>query len=231
MSHLHIPDGIIPPIWILIGLSVAAFFIAIALYHLRGADLREFVPKAGIVGAAMLVGMTVPLPFLGYHLNLSVLAGIILGPAAALISVFAVNLILALIGHSGITVLGLNALIMGAEASVGFIIFRNLKKIISIKKAAFLATLTALIVSTLLMISSVFLVGLNPVETLHFKEEEEIHQTEDHGGESREEALTAFAMTIVAFASIGWIIESFLISEVVSFISKMRPDLIKGGEE
>jgi len=114
VSHLHIPDGIINPIWLLIGFIVTGLIIGFSLFMLRKRDIQKLVPRIGIISAVMLLGMSVPLPIgIGYHLNLSVLVGIILGPWAGFISAFIVNLILALIGHGGVTVIGLNSLIIG----------------------------------------------------------------------------------------------------------------------
>ena len=42
-----------------------------------------------------------------------------LGPALSFVSVFVVNLILALLGHGGITAVGINTLTIGIEAALG----------------------------------------------------------------------------------------------------------------
>lgn len=235
MSHLHIPDGIIAPFSVLISFIAATILLALSARKLKRADLKELVPRIGIIGAVMLVGMVVPLPFLGYHLNLSVLAGIILGPAAAFISVFTVNLILALIGHGGITVVGLNAIIMGAEASLGFLIFKHAKRRLSMKGSAFLAAIVALIISTSLMIGAVVLTGMSWEEAAHIHEKEtaETHEAgrgHDEGAAGDTDAFIKFAKVVVLAASIGWLIEAFIISETISFINKVRPDLIDGGQ-
>ncbi|MDI6799930.1 MAG: energy-coupling factor ABC transporter permease [Actinomycetota bacterium] len=240
MSHLHIPDGIIAPSWLIIGFLITASLLGLSLYKLKAVDLKNIVPKIGVLGAVMLLGMIVPLPILGYHLNLSVLAGIILGPFAAFISAFVVNLILALTGHGGITVVGLNALITGAEACFGFIFFRSLRRMISIKWAAFLTTFAALVLSTALMIGMVVMTGSSPGDILHIHgpdgdeshELEEGHHDEEErdGDEYGEISLINFAKIVVPLASIGWLIESFIIAEMVSFIGKVRPELIDGKE-
>lgn len=225
MSHLHIPDGIMAPIWAMIGILIAAALLTFSIYKLRSGDLKELVPKIGILGAVMLVGMILPLPLIGYHLNLSVLAGIILGPYAAPVATFVVNLILAITGHGGITVIGFNAIIMGAEATLGYHLFNILKRRSSIKRATFTATFIALILSTTLMIGVVALTNIDPGEAAGLHQEENLsigHEDDHHEGVS----LLTFAKIIVPFALIGWIIESFIISEVVAFIGQMRPELI-----
>ena len=74
----------------------------------------------------MLVGMSTEFVPIAYHINLTVLAGIIVGPAMGFLAAFIVDLILALFGHGGITVVGLNTLIVGAECALGSLIFRGL---------------------------------------------------------------------------------------------------------
>ena len=52
-------------------------------------------------------------------MNFAALAGMMLGPALSFVSVFVVNLILALLGHGGITAVGINTLTIGIEAALG----------------------------------------------------------------------------------------------------------------
>jgi cobalt/nickel transport system permease protein len=53
--------------------------------------------------------------FLAYHVNLSVVAGILLRPSLGFLAAFITNLMLAFSGQ-GITVIGLNTLLLGSEA-------------------------------------------------------------------------------------------------------------------
>ena len=108
-----------------------------------------------------------PLGFLPVHLNLTVLAGIFLGPWLGLIAVFVVNFILALLGHGGITVLGLNTLVVGSEAFLGYYIFMALRQRVRITLAASTATVLALTFSLLLMLTIVGITQIDPSLALH----------------------------------------------------------------
>ena len=67
----------------------------------------------------MLVGMSSEIIPIAYHINLTVLAGILLGPWLSIISAVIVNVMLALLGHGGVTVIGLNTLVISTEMIAG----------------------------------------------------------------------------------------------------------------
>ena len=236
MSHLHIPDGIINPVWLIIGFIIMGLVIGFSLFMLRKESAQKLVPRIGIMSAVMLLGMSVPLGFIGYHLNLSVLTGIILGPWAGFISAFIVNLILALMGHGGVTVIGLNSLIIGSEAIFGFLFFKVFRHLFKIKVSAFVAAFLVLALSTLLMIGIVGITQINPGEFIHHHEynhqthlEEHEHQTSSHE-EQVKISLARFTKIIIPLAFIGWVIEGLVTSAIVGFIDKVRPDLLSGGK-
>ncbi|MDO8886603.1 energy-coupling factor ABC transporter permease [Candidatus Oleimmundimicrobium sp.] len=232
MSHLHIPDGIINPIWLLIGFIVTGLIICLSLFMLRKRDIQKLVPRIGIISAVMLLGMSVPLPVgIGYHLNLSVLVGIILGPWAGFISAFIVNLILALMGHGGVTVIGLNSLIIGSEVIFGFLFFKVFSRFLRINISALITTFFVLALSTSFMIGIVGITQINPAKFLHHHEHNHQTQLEEHSHqvESQEElseiSLVRFAKIIIPFAFIGWVIESLVTSIIISFVGRVKPDL------
>ena len=66
MSHIHISDGIIPPVWWIPGYVIC---LAIVFSILRKTDLeriRQRVPTVAMMAAVMLVTMSVPLGFLPF---------------------------------------------------------------------------------------------------------------------------------------------------------------------
>ncbi len=79
----------------------------------------------------MIAGMTLEIVPIAYHINLSIIAGILLGPALAFISVFIVDLIISMFGHGGITVVGLNTIVIGAEAVLGYYLFQLLRTVMA----------------------------------------------------------------------------------------------------
>ena len=119
MSHLHIPDGVLPLRLWLTGLVLAAALLFLTSWLSRR-QARSRVAYQGAIGALMLAAMAIELPLgpIDYHLSLVGPVGALLGGAAAFQVVFVVSTMLALIGHGGITVVGLNALVLGAGAAV-----------------------------------------------------------------------------------------------------------------
>ena len=97
---MHIPDGVLP-VWLwLSGIVVMAAALGLCFYRARSMDMKIKVPLLGALSAAMLVGMSIPiLP--GYHINLSVVTGILIGPSLGFVAAFIANLILSLMGHGG----------------------------------------------------------------------------------------------------------------------------------
>src|SRR5262245_35782739 len=119
MSHLHIPDGVLPwiawvPAWVL-----ALAVLVVTAFASRRASPRDIALR-GTLGALVLAAMSLTLPLgpFEYHLSLLGVLGVLAGPAAAFEAVFVVSAILALAGHGGLTVIGLNALVLGAGAAV-----------------------------------------------------------------------------------------------------------------
>ena len=118
MTHMHIPDGVLPVwLWVL-GFFIMSLIMGFSLYRLRAMDMKMKIPLLGTLSAAMLVAMSLEIVPLAYHINLTVVTGILLGPALGFIAAFIANIMLALIGHGGITVIGLNTLLLGASRIV-----------------------------------------------------------------------------------------------------------------
>lgn len=162
MSHIHIPDGVLP-LW----LWVAGWVAALAAVALAGriaarSEARRKVPLVGIVAALMIVGMSSEIVPIAYHVNLSVIGGILLGPVLSAIAAFIVVAVLAMLGHGGVTVLGLNALVIGAEMVLGWALFRAIVRAVGQPRAAVgagLATVLTLAVTTTLVVGVVWLGG------------------------------------------------------------------------
>lgn len=119
MSHLHIPDGVLPPLLWAPGLALALLAL---LWSARAAGQRspQRIALQGALGGLMLAVMSIPLPVfaLEYCLTLAGPVGVLLGPAGSYQVIAVVCVILALLGQGGLTVVGLNMLVMGAGAAV-----------------------------------------------------------------------------------------------------------------
>lgn len=121
MSHLHVPDGVLP-LWFWAG----AWLVTLVALARGGHASPQRLAYQGALGALVLAAMAVPLGPLEMHLTLAGPLGVLLGPAAAFPVAFAVSALLAFVGHGGITVIGVNALVIGAAAAVASFTYRGL---------------------------------------------------------------------------------------------------------
>ena len=127
MSHLHLPDGALP--WWLWGSGVVLSAVLLWIVSRRHRDDRpDRLALVGALSALMLAAMALPLGPLGYHLSLAPLVGMLLGGGLAFVSACVVNAILALLGHGGFTVVGVNSLITGLAAALGSRTYRLLAR-------------------------------------------------------------------------------------------------------
>lgn len=253
MSHLHIPDGLLPLPWILAGIGLTALFMCIALFALRQRDRARVVPRIATLSALMLLAMGLPIPLLGYHLNLTVLTGMIAGPAEGFIAVLVVNLILALTAHGGITVVGLNTLVSGLEVCLGWLLWKLLRRVFKRPfAAAAVSTVVALLISTTAMLGIVAGTAINPELALHQHnhaepiehdepanghEHAELEEPADHDHVADRDhaaglghgSLKAFAAIVYSAGAVGWAVEALVVGSIAEFIAKSRPDMLGPG--
>lgn len=219
MTHMHIPDGILP-VWLwLLGFGVMILAIAFSLHRVRRDDLRKKIPLLGAVSAVMLVSMSLEILPLAYHVNLSVVAGILLGPALGLLAACVTNLMLALMGHGGVTVIGLNTLLIGTEALIGhtlfFLLYRRKGRVLW---PAVISTFCTLALSTMVLIGIVAVAHVDPAL---------LHEGDPHGMHRQEQlSLARFAAITISLGVLGWILESIISGTIIRFIDQVRPDLL-----
>lgn len=215
MTHMHIPDGILP-VWLwLSGFLVMFLALGACILTLKGMDMKMKIPLLGTLSAAMLVAMSLEIVPLAYHINLSVVTGILLGPALGFVAAFIANFMLALMGHGGITVMGLNTLLLGGEAVLGHTLFSLLGKRLPVFWRAVLATMITLLITTGLLIGIVAISNTDPGSFLHEEERPE-------GAVS----VGRFAAMALGLGAIGWLIEAAITGSVIRFISVVKPDLL-----
>ena len=251
MSHIHIPDGVLPVWLIVLGWVVTLALLLVSARILGRPEQQRKLPLIGVIAAVMLVGMTLELAPIGYHINLTVLGGILLGPAAGFIAAFVVDLILGLLGHGGITVVGLNTLVIGAEVVLGFYVFRLLWRALGRRVSpgpiAAGTTFVTLLASTSLMIG---IVGLSRVDPLQQAPEATVveagtlsfqnplgrgvlawelfggaHETEEAQPDESLD-LGTFATIVLALGLVGWVIEAALTGAIATGARRLRPDLL-----
>jgi cobalt/nickel transport system permease protein len=231
MSHLHIPDGLLP-VWLwAAGIILAAAAVMLSLFMVRGLDLRKKIPLLGMMSAMMLVGMSLEIVPIAYHLNLSVITGIILGPWLMVIAALIVNIIMALVGHGGVTVVGLNTLLIGSEGVLGWLCFTVLRKVLKPGAASMAATFVTLFISTCLMLFVVFLANLDlsSVQARHVSEVLETPTAQSLFSLLKVKEgfnMKLFALAALGLGVIGWTIESLVTAVAVRFISRVKPEII-----
>ncbi len=236
MSHIHLPDGVLP-IWLWVSGYVAVILIwAVLLRFMKKDNLTKRLPLLGMMAAVMVLGASVEIIPIAYHVNLTVISGILLGPSLIFLATFVVNVILALFGHGGITMIGLNTLVLSIEGVVGYFLFRFFWRLLRrLTLATFLATFLALAISTFAMIGVVSLGTSHYEELIHqekggiigfeFGKEKEAHQTE--ATPEKEVNLKRFISVILPLGFIGWVLEGIITVLVARYIRRMRPDLVR----
>jgi len=204
----------------------------------------------------MLVGMSTEFVPIAYHANLTVLAGIIVGPAMGFLAAFIVDLILALLGHGGITVVGLNTIIIGAECVLGYLIFRGLLRLLGARKSvaapAAASVMATLFITTMMLIGVVALSNLDPgkvretgalqVATFRFENPFQAGVLSNRVVEPEQGAmgdfyirdsginLGRFASAVLLLGFIGWVLEAVITAAIVQFIYRIRRDLVTGAQ-
>jgi cobalt/nickel transport system permease protein len=236
MSHIHLPDGVLP-VWLWTsGFIVVILTWRILLRSVKKEDLTRRLPLLGMMAAVMVLGASFEIVPIAYHVNLTVISGILLGPSLIFLATFVVNVILALFGHGGITVIGLNTLTLSIEGVLGYYLFHLFWKVLKrLTPAIFLATFIALLFSTFAMIAVVSLGTSHYEDLIHqergkgiigfeFGKEKEEH----HPGEAAEEKvnLRRFVAIVLPLGFIGWILEGMITSLICRYIYRLRPDLL-----
>jgi cobalt/nickel transport system permease protein len=220
------------PVWIVTaGWVVTALLLAFCIRRVSSIELKRKVPLIGIISALMIVGMTLEIVPIAYHINLTVLAGIVLGPAPAFISVFIVDLIISMFGHGGVTVVGLNTIVIGAEAVLGYYLFQLFRELMANKSIFWessLAALLSLFLCTSIMLGIIYISQVSPEKIGDIS-----HLVTGTGGNTNDLSVpenginfSRFAKTVFILCPLGWILESAITGLVVKYVFRVRPDLI-----
>ena len=257
MSHIHIPDGVLP-IWLWLPgwlLTLGAVYFAARIAE--RSDARRKVPLLGVVAALMLVSMSTEVVPIAYHINLTVVGAVLLGPLLSVIAAFIAEVVLAMLGHGGVTVLGLNTVVIASEMVLGWALFRGLTNAFGLRRVRFaagLATAVTLAITTSMVVGIVALSGatgatqretgaLDP-SSLQFANpfsdsivsvglfaggEEGEHGAEEAPAGELRLSVRRFAAVVYTLGPIGWLIEALVTAWILGYVARVRPELVAGG--
>ncbi len=227
MSHIHLPDGVLP-LWLWAGgYLVAALLLALAWrWGRRETDAKRFA-LLGIFAAMMLLVMSIEIP--PYHANLSVVTGIILGPALAVLAAWIVNVFLSFMGHGGVTVAGLNTLVIAIEMLSGYAVFHLLRRVrVPLAVAGFLAVIIGLGLGT--GASYGIIVAGAPTINASLRAPETTHEHEPgpltDAAQGGHLDLHRLAILMFGFGAIGWILEGIISAAILVALNRVYPDLV-----
>lgn len=250
MSHLHIPDGVLPWWLVLLGWAITLPALWLAGRRLaRDNESRRRLALLGVVAALVLVAMSTEIVPIAYHINLTVVAGILLGPWLAIVAAFVVDLILALVGHGGVTVVGLNTVMIASEMILGWALFRGLTALVGRGRrpglVAAAVTVVTLAITTLLLVLIVSLGGplatrresgaLDPA-TLRFGNPFVQRLVANRlvapetGPTPATVPIARFATVVFVLGPFGWALEAAITAGIIGFVAGVRPALVYGAE-
>ena len=180
---MHIPDGLLNPILIVVLWIVSVITIIVGFYRISNSnffteeDSEKLIPYIGVIAAVIFAFQFVNYPVPGGtsgHLVGGTLVAVILGPWASVIVLFLVLIIQSFFGDGGFTALGANTFNMGIIGGIiGFFIVKgivlllkntNLKKDIKITIATAIGSYLAIILAATICGLEISVGGIVPIE-------------------------------------------------------------------
>lgn len=121
---MHISEGVLSTPVLASGIALSALGLAIGLKRLK----PEEIPKVAVLSSAFFVGSLIHIPAgpVSVHLVLNGIAGLILGWAAFPSILVGLTLQALLFQYGGLTVLGVNTLVMAVPAVTAHYLFKRL---------------------------------------------------------------------------------------------------------
>ncbi|MDI6645136.1 MAG: energy-coupling factor ABC transporter permease [Methanobacteriaceae archaeon] len=203
---MHLMDGIIPLWQAAVYWIITITTIAIYLFKLSKTDDKErkVVYTAIFTAAAIAASsISIPSPFgVSMHFFLIPLVAIILGPLSAIAVAFLCLIVqFLLLGMGGATVLGANTVTIGVALSLSTYIFYKLISELDNRLSVFAGTFMGIIIATIVQVLILLWAGVANLEML--------------------------MLTLIPFYMFIAVIEGIANVFIVSFISKVKPDLLK----
>jgi ABC-type Co2+ transport system permease subunit len=160
---VHISDGILSVPWLIGGFIVAALLAARGAWRIRD----EEIPQVALLTAAFFVAslLHIRVPPTSVHLLLNGLVGVVLGWRAALAIPVGIFLQAALLGHGGMTTIGVNSCVMTLPALLASYLFAGLQRIPWVQRPWFRGLLVAVSIGAWLL-STVYSLALLATQDL-----------------------------------------------------------------
>jgi cobalt/nickel transport system permease protein len=198
---MHISEGVLSPAVLAGGAALAAAGTAIGLKKLD----YEAIPRVAILSAAFFAATLIHVPVgpVGLHLVLNGLMGLLLGWLAVPAILIALFLQALLFQFGGLTVLGVNTVIMAAPAVICFYAYRGF-----LRRGGRAAAAAALACGA----TAIFLSGLLVALALLF---------------TGQGFLQVAELALVAHVPV-MIIEGIITLFVFLFLQKVRPEMVEG---
>ncbi len=218
MSHLHIPDGILPPLLWLLGLALAALFAGVSVVASRRFG-PQMIAYQSALGGLMLAVMAIPVPVVGLHycMTLAGPVGVLLGWASAVQVSLVVTVILALLGQGGFTVIGLNAVVLTFGAVLARWFYLRMVTGLGPARAMAWATAISQLLSTAVWVAILWAsVRLRPQALLN-------HEVQDMLQFLQLGVLGTLLLPSLAAAVA---VEALLAYGLGGFLARVRPDLL-----
>jgi cobalt/nickel transport system permease protein len=120
---MHIADGILTGPVLIAGFAGTAVLAAVTMRHM---DLEE-IPKISVITAVFFIASLIKFPLgpSSVHLILNGLAGVVLGWRAFPAIMLGIILQTLLFGHGGVTVIGVNAVMLGGGALLAYLVWQQ----------------------------------------------------------------------------------------------------------
>lgn len=215
MAHIHLEDGAFSPFWVIVWSLAAGGLVALALFLV---SRKETSPrKLAIAAMCTSVGFAVfqvSIPvFGGIHLNLTPLIGILAGPGLGSLAALLINVFSAAVGHGGWGMIGANTIVNVIEVCVAYYVYRLVRTKFRLDRftSGLGAAIAALSISAIAIVAIVAVSGIQDSE------------------QTKEEILANMIIIAAVNVAVG-VFEGVITGYVVSFIGRVRPDLLKDTE-
>lgn len=211
---MHLPDGLLPPSFIIPGYAVASGSLWYSLRQIhRGPEPTTQIPKASLLAAAFFVLslLHIPVPPTSIHLVMNGLMGIVLGYYALPAIAIALFFQAVFFAHGGLSTLGLNFVIMGLPALLAYQAFQRLQPVAK-RWGLATATLGAGIGAGAVLLSAGIFVAIAILG---------LPADLDAAMERR-----VLLITLVIY-SVQAVVEGIFTGLVLSFLARVKPELLR----